>query len=283
MPEAQVTVVIPCFNQGQFLAECLQSLRDQTVQNWCAIVLNDASTDGVTPALCDTFADDRVQVLHMPQNLGRALVRNVGIAAAQTEGVLNLDADDKLAPTYLEKTLPLLLSAPEVGVVYTDYQKFDRETGVMHYEAFDQAALYWRQFIPAGALFRRSAWAKTTGYHADFSSGNEDYDIWLRIVEAGYRGIWLPEPLYLYRIHQASWSSSPGTDANFRTRLLLLQHHKQAFQQHHATQDFLRDTYVREARRLRGIGQRMAARKMYLKALQFRPLAPEALLGTIWP
>lgn len=284
MVEPRVTAVIPCFNQGKFLRECLDSLRAQTMPDWVAIVLDDASTDGETPRLCDEAADERVRVIHVPQNLGRALVRNVGIAAATTEAVLSLDADDKLAPTYLERTLAALLTADDVGVAYADYQKFGRESAVMAFEPFAEAALYSRQFIPAGALFRRSAWAKTTGYHADFSIGNEDYDFWLRIVEAGYRGTWIPEPLFLYRIHAASWSTEDaGDDRNYRSRLLILQHHAAGFAKHGATQGFLRDTYWREGRRLTGVGKRWQARAMFARMVRTDPGNWRGWLDVVWP
>ena len=134
-----VTAIIPCFNHGQFVAACIDSLRAQTHSDWRAIILDDASTDDETPALCEAQADDRVQVLHLPQNLGRALARNHGIALAQTEAVLNLDADDTLHPQFLEKTLPHLMAFNDVGVVYTDYSIFGAWQGTRRAEPFDVA------------------------------------------------------------------------------------------------------------------------------------------------
>lgn len=282
---ATVTAIIPCFNHGAFLAECIASLKAQTVTTWRAIVLDDASTDGVTPALCDAQADERVQVIHVPQNLGRALVRNYGIALAETEALLNLDADDTLHPQFFEKTLPLLLAAPDVGVVYTDYHIFGVWTGKRTAEPFDLARLYHEQYIGGAALFRKSAWAKTHGYHADFSIGNEDYDFWLSVVEAGFRGVYVPESLYNYRMHKQSWSATRagGDDRVFRSRWSLLQHHRAGFETHHAVESFERQTYRDEAQRLAKAGRRSQARAMWREVLAREPDNWLGRLRLIWP
>ncbi len=280
-----VTAVIPCFNHGEFLAECIASLRAQTVTSWRAIVLDDASTDGVTPALCDAQADERVQIIHLPQNLGRALVRNHGIALATTEAILNLDADDTLHPQFFEKTVPLLLAEPDVGVVYTDYRIFGVRHGTRTAEPFDLTRLYHEQFIGGASLFRKSAWAKTHGYHGDFSIGNEDYDFWLSIVEAGYRGVYVAESLYNYRMHKHSWSSTNagGDDRVFRSRWSLLRHHRAGFEAHQAVAAFELTTYRDEAMRLEKAGYWRAARPMWQEVLARAPHDWRARLRLIWP
>jgi len=284
MQASRVTVVIPCFNHGKFLAECIASLHAQTEANWHAIVLDDASTDDETARLCDAQAGPRVEIIHLDHNLGRALVRNFGIARAQTEAVLNLDADDVLAPTFLQQTLPLLEASPDIGVVYTDYQIFGNEQRLIRYESLDLATLYRRQIIPGCALLRRTAWVKTHGYHADFTIGNEDYDFVLRLVEAGFRGVHLAQPLYRYRVHAASWSLSEGDDDRiYRSRLLILQHHAQGFAAHGAAKAFERETYWQEARRLTRVGKRWAARQMWWRVLQLGFGEPKVWLWLIWP
>ncbi len=289
-----VTAVIPCYNQGPFLADCLQSLRAQTVQTWRAIVLNDASTDGQTPAICDSFADDRVEVIHLPHNLGRALVRNVGIERCNTEAILNLDADDKLEPDYFARTIPLLLGERDIGVVYTDYRWFGVRDGALYRlfgvrdgrlksKPFDLKRLYREQYIGGGSLFRRSAWEKTRGYHADFTIGNEDYDFWLSLVEGGFRGAYLAEPLYCYRIHPQSWTATMagGSDRIVRSREALLHHHRAGFEQHGAAQDFEFATYLAEARRLARVGDRCGAQAMWRRVLQLDPWNFSARLGVL--
>lgn len=137
-----VTALIPCYNQGHFLEECLASLRAQASSDWEALIVDDASTDGKTPALCDQFASDQVRVLHLPHNHGRATARQAAVQHARGEFVLRLDADDCVAPSYLAKTLPHFDDGPRIGFVYTDYQHFGTRRGVMRFERFDEATLY---------------------------------------------------------------------------------------------------------------------------------------------
>ena len=272
--QAVVTAVIPCFNQGQFLAECVGSLRAQTDPNWRAIVVNDCSTDGVTAALCDAQADDRVTVVHLPHNHGRSLARNVGIGMAQTEAILSLDADDALDPRHFAATVPELLRDPAVGVVYTDYALFGTKSGRWKGRPFDAARLYTDQYIRAGSLFRKSAWAQTGGYKEAFSIGNEDWDLWLTLVEAGWRGQWVAQPLYRYRLHAQSWTNSGdmhGADRGYRSLLLLLDHHKDGFARNGATGTFLAWATRREAERLTQCGQHAQAKALWRRVRAARP------------
>lgn len=272
--DPSVTVVIPCFNQGQFLQECLASLHAQTRTDWCAIVLDDASTDGVTPALCDAVAGPKVRVVHLPVNHGMDVVRNAGIALATTEAIQNLDADDALLPDTLERTLPLLFGDPRVGIVYFDCDRFGVRTGRMRGERFDEARLYRIQIIFGGSLYRRSAWASTRGYCPDFRIGNGDYDFWLTLVEAGYRGVYVPEPFYRYRCHAASWTGlagGKGDDRLFRSRLQLVEHHRAGFDRHGATAAFLRETYRTEAQRLQARGDAPGAKALWRKVVSVSP------------
>lgn len=284
-PPAAVTAVIPCYNQGQFLAECLASLRAQTFGDWAAVVVNDASTDAQTAACCDAVAAANVEIVHLPRNHGRALARNVGIARAQSEAVLSLDADDALDPGFLAATVPLLTAQPEVGIVYTDYALFGQEHGRWKGRPFEVARLYREQYIRAGSLFRKSAWAGTRGYAEAFTIGNEDWDFWLTLVEAGWRGAYVAAPLFRYRVHAASWSGATamhGGDRAYRSALLLLEHHREGFERHGAVGPFLAWAHRREAERLAALGDRAGARALYREVAALRPWDLVAQVRARW-
>jgi glycosyltransferase involved in cell wall biosynthesis len=277
-----VTALIPCYNQGHFLEECLASLRAQTVSDWEALIVDDASTDGKTPALCDQFASDRVRILHLPHNHGRATARQFAVHRAQGQFVLRLDADDCVAPSYLEKTLAHFDDGPQIGFVYTDYQHFGSRKGVMRFERFDEATLYKRQVAPNGALVRREAWLGTVGHRDEYNIGNEDYDFWLTLTEAGWRGVHVAEPLYLYRNHTGSWTSQRTDDDRvFRSRLLLVEHHRQGFDKFQAASDFLADTWRDEGKRRAEFGRHADARTAFKKALEYRPGDWRSRLGAV--
>jgi len=270
---ALVTAVIPCFNQGQYVAEALNSLRAQTLGRWCAILLDDCSTDGVSADLCRQQADEQVEVICLDSNHGRSLVRNVGIEAATTEAIFSLDADDCLEPEHFARTVPLLLAEPNVGVVYTDYKRFGDRTGLLRGAPFDLRTMYLRQYIWAGSLFRRSAWAKTIGYSDDFRDGNEDYDFFLRIIEADYRGVYLPEALFRYRVHATSWSTTQSADDDrvLRSYLRIFEQHRAGFDAQGTSANYLARIHAMESRRLFRAGDRKGAQRMLAKARGHTP------------
>ncbi len=117
-----VSVVIPCYNQARFLAESVQSVVDQTFTGWEAIVVNDGSPDA-TSAVCRDLAarwpQRLIRCLEKP-NGGLADARNAGIGVARGKYILPLDADNRLHPAMLAKTVALLQAHPDLAIAYTD-------------------------------------------------------------------------------------------------------------------------------------------------------------------
>jgi glycosyltransferase involved in cell wall biosynthesis len=271
-------VLVPCFNQGAFLQPCLASIRAQTFASWEVLVVDDASTDGTTPGLCDAEAGPQVRVIHLPQNLGRAGARQHAVQHARGEFVARLDADDELAPDFLAATVPVFRAG--VGFVYTDYQLFGSRNRRENYLPFDAARFYRRQLAPNGAVVRKAAWLGSAGHHSDFNIGNEDWDLFLALIEAGWSGVHVPRPLYRYRYHPGSWTSARDrTDVVLRSRLLLVEHHRAGFERHGALHGFLADTWRAEAERRARNGDGDGAKAAWREVLQHDPGSWRAKLG----
>ncbi|HEU4496898.1 MAG TPA: glycosyltransferase family 2 protein, partial [Flavobacterium sp.] len=97
-----MSIIVPCFNQSQYLGEALQSVSEQTYTDWECIIVNDGSpddTEEVSKEWCEK--DARFKYLYK-ENGGLSSARNAGIAVAGGEYILPLDADDKIAPEYAE-------------------------------------------------------------------------------------------------------------------------------------------------------------------------------------
>jgi len=126
MKVPQASFVIPCHNGQAFLAETIQSCLDQTQSRIEIIVVDDCSTDA-TPELLTHFQyiDDRVKVIRLEKRGGRSNARNAGIAVAQSDVILTLDADDVCLPDRVEKTLKFFKKNPGVDIVYSDCQNID--------------------------------------------------------------------------------------------------------------------------------------------------------------
>src|SRR5215213_6636466 len=96
----RVTIVIPCFNLGEYLADTIDSVLAQTFQDFEIIVVNDGSTDERTNRIISDLSHPKIRTI-ATANQGLARARNSGIAGAAGDYILPLDADDKIAPTYL--------------------------------------------------------------------------------------------------------------------------------------------------------------------------------------
>src|SRR5439155_6854416 len=116
--EPRVSVVIPVFNAGDYLAQALDSVARQTYRDFETVVVDDGSTDRRTLAILEAAAREPGVTVHRTPNGGPSRARNVGVERARAAYLLPLDADDYLAPAFLAKTAPLLHARPALGVVY---------------------------------------------------------------------------------------------------------------------------------------------------------------------
>jgi glycosyltransferase involved in cell wall biosynthesis len=206
MPE--VTVVIPTYNRAQFVADAIQSVLDQTFQDFELIVVDDGSTDA-TADVVGRFSDSRLRYVYQ-SNQERSAARNHGIRLAAGEYVAFLDSDDMWLPTKLEKQVHAMTTEPQAGLVYTGAYIFegDRVFAEQHPRWHGQVleALLTVDNIVCGSgaspMVRRMCFEKAGMF--DESSGIcgvEDWDMWLRIAAGGYAFSYVPEPLVRCRVH----------------------------------------------------------------------------------
>jgi glycosyltransferase involved in cell wall biosynthesis len=195
-----VSIVIACHNYGRYLGEAIESARNQTYQPVEVIVVDDGSTDDSV----QVAGRYPVQLLCQP-NSGICVTANRGIRASHGEYVLRLDADDRLAPSYVEETLAVLKDHPGTDFAYTAVEYFGSQTGTYPTEDFDVASLTERNYIHASALMRRTAFDRVGGYNPGMrTSRYEDWDLWLRFAETGMAGVLVPKPLLQYRRHASA-------------------------------------------------------------------------------
>ena len=199
----QVTVVIPCYNQGQYLVESVASARAQTLTDLEIIIVNDGSSDEETIRTLENMYDHRTKIIHT-ENRGLAEARNTGIAAASSPYILPLDADDLIGERYLEEAACVLDRADEVGIVYCLAERFGAATGKLDLPKFGPATICKDNPIFCSAMFRRSDWELVGGYKRSMKFGWEDWEFWLSILELGRRVVQLPEYLFSYRVREES-------------------------------------------------------------------------------
>ncbi len=204
---ALVSVVIPCYQQAQYLAEAVASVVAQTYPHWEILIVNDGSPDTtseVAQALILQHPAQRIRLIEKA-NGGLADARNAGIRFARGELILPLDADDKIDPTFLAKTVALLEAHPEVAIAYTDWVYFgaySAQRAALDYD-FDHLCKKENLFT-CTSLYRKKAWEAAGGYNPNMTRGVEDWDFWIGCGEKGFVGRRIPEALFFYRAKSGS-------------------------------------------------------------------------------
>jgi glycosyltransferase involved in cell wall biosynthesis/GT2 family glycosyltransferase len=229
-PVRKVGVIVPCYNLGAYLAECLDSVARQDCADLriMTYVVDDGSDAPETlEALSAAKKRPRVEVLRF-RNAGLPAARNRGAIAAigqACDALLFLDCDDWIEPSLVGKAAAVLDRHPECGAVTA----WTHSVGRMH--------TYWAPPHPQfpfllaecmstpPALVRRDAFMDVGGVHEDMRYAYEDWDFWISIAKAGHSILTIPEPLIVYRMREGSMSSM----YNFRTR----EHGRRAMTERH--------------------------------------------------
>lgn len=195
---AKVSVVIPCFNHGEFLPEAVASVTSIPRNDVELIVVDDGSTDERTRKEMDALAARGVHVIRQ-ENKGLPAARNIGIRASTAPYILPLDADDRLRPAYVEHGIRILDANPKVGVVYGDLQFFGTMNHRRTIGPLDSLRLMQQNYINPCAVFRRAVWQQNQGYDETMTDGFEDWEFWIGAVEHGWQFAYVPEILFDYR------------------------------------------------------------------------------------
>ncbi|CAK8723165.1 PilZ domain-containing protein [Candidatus Electrothrix laxa] len=227
----RVSVVIPCYNQGAFVDETINSVLAQTWQDFEIIVVNDGSTDPFTVNHLQQLNFPKTRVLHT-ENQGLSSARNNGIREAQGEYILPLDADDRIGPTYLEQAVQLLDADPEVGIVYCKARFFGDRNSEWQLPEYSLEEMLLNNVIFCTSFFRRADWEDVGGFDPAMIYGWEDYDFWLSLIERGRQVKRIPEILFYYRIRSDSMLRSKEKKQKVAILVKIFHKHEALYKKH---------------------------------------------------
>jgi teichuronic acid biosynthesis glycosyltransferase TuaG len=205
-----VSIITPLFNAGSFIRETLDSVINQTYQNWELLIVDDGSTDN-GPAIVESLAkeDPRIKLFHNATNLGPAKTRNLAIEKASGRYIAFLDADDIWFPEKLTKQIEAM-QKNGYALTYTSYQKITEGGEMLGVIAVPDQVTYKKMlqsnFI---ACFTGIYDAQQLGkvYMPDIMK-RQDYGLWLKILKMTPFGYGLTEPLGYYRVRKNDSVSS---------------------------------------------------------------------------
>ena len=199
-----VSIILPSFNGARFLKEAVDSIVQQTFQDWELILVDDGSTDH-TPDIMKGYQDPRIRYLKNEGNKGLVYSLNRAIEASAGRYIARMDADDISQPERLEKQVIFLELHPEIAV-YDARQQFIDDTGTptgffnsdITGSENIRRKMPWFNCMGHPSVMMRAEIAKTYRYRKVVY---EDYDLWLRMLNDGLKLERTPEPLLLYRVH----------------------------------------------------------------------------------
>ena len=224
MNKPLVSIIVPCYNQAQYLAETLDSVESQTYSNWECIIVNDGSQDN-SESVAEQYCQNDKRFRYLYQiNSGVSIARNYGIRVSKGEYILPLDGDDIIERTFLEKTVSFLESHEDYKLVYSNVVLFGGQKGVWPFPEYDYSYFIWDNCIVNTALFRRSDFEKTSGYNPNMKNGYEDWDFWLSFLSPEDKVYRIEENLFFYRKSNNSRNTNALKNENSLLRQIFINH-----------------------------------------------------------
>ena len=223
MTPGLISILVPCYNQGIYLKETIQSALASSYRPLEILIINDGSTDH-SLALAQELEAQHPEVRVLDQaNGGVTKARNSGIAAAQGEYLLPLDGDDLISPDYIQQGLAILASRPEVKVVYCQAEKFsDSGRKPWKLKPFSLQQLAKDNMIFVSALFRKVDAVAVGGFSEDMQLGREDWEFWIKLLKNGGEVVQLPLVGFFYRLTPNSKRKKTGGTAFKKARIAYL-------------------------------------------------------------
>ena len=222
-----ISVIMSVYNGETYLVEAIESVRNQTFQNWELIVINDCSTDSTADILSDFAARDaRIKVhpnevnLKLPTSLNRAIALSCG------KYIARMDADDICLPDRLEKQFAFMEAHPDVALSSCRFMTVKNGVyasggagGRCDHRALEAMLLVANPILHPGVIAKAEV-MKQFNYDTTLTC-TEDLELWTRMVTQGQKIEILPECLLIYRLHDKQITST--TLARQHTEVLAIQ------------------------------------------------------------
>jgi glycosyltransferase involved in cell wall biosynthesis len=279
---ALVEVVIPTYNQADFLRVALQSVIAQHHQNWVTTVVNNMSSDHTLNVVRE-FADSRVRIVNFANHGVIAASRNLAIRDSRADFIAFLDSDDWWQPKKLSACLSRLDNGADL-VCHAEEWRSEHSSRVVRYGPQHrmeyEAMLLGGNCLSTSAIVGRARVFQQLGGFSerpDFVTA-EDYDLWLRVAKSGHRIALLDDVLGTFRIHSASASSAIAR--NSAAEMAVVREHLEASSLGvRARRNRLGLSHYSAARTYQKSGDRATARREFAQAWRLAPLFPRTYAG----
>lgn len=219
-----VSIIVTCYKLAEYLPETLDSIMSQTYQEWECIIVDDGSPDN-TREIANAYSekDSRIKYIYQ-ENHGVSVARNNGVANSTGEYILPLDADDIIAPTYLEKAVGFLDNHKDYKLVYCKAKLFGEINKDWLLPEYSYEELRWTNMIFNASVFRKTDFLTAGGYNENMKKGLEDWDFLLSLLGPKDIVFQIPETLFFYRIRKNSKTETAHKNDQYLKRQVFLNH-----------------------------------------------------------
>ncbi len=207
-----VSIIVPCYNQAQYIDECLQSVLNQTYKKWECIIINDGSTDNTQETAKKWTEKDPRFFYYEKENGGVASARNYGIKKSNGIYILPLDGDDYISINYVEICVDELDKNPNLKLVYGKAIKFGAINEVWDLPNYSFENILTHNMIFCTALFRKIDFDNVGGYDENMMFSAEDWEFWISLLKNGGSVVRNENCTFYYRIRENSRNSNLTPD-----------------------------------------------------------------------
>lgn len=200
-----LTVIVPFYNMGRYIDDCIQSIRHSEYPVTSIIIINDGSTDNLSHQKL-TFYSSQPDIMVINQkNKGLAEARNAGAVLATTPFIAFLDPDDTIEHSYYSKAINILQHYNNVHFVGSWVRYFGNSTSIWPcFSPEPPFILYHNMLNTSSLVFRKTSFISSGGNDRKFIFGMEDYDAILCLISNNMMGVAIPELLFNYRVRDNS-------------------------------------------------------------------------------
>ncbi len=208
----KISVIMPAYNAALYIREAIESVLNQSFQNFEFIIINDGSTDE-TLNIIQSFNDSRIVLINNSKNLGIIKTRNIGLQLAKGEYIAKMDADDVSLPMRFEIQNAYLDDNSEVAVISSKLALMDEKGVLISIWPEDYYVCGREQIktvlpiincIGQPTVMIRTKVLKQFGYNNKYINGIEDWGLWLDLLSQNYIIDKLDQVLLHYRVHNNS-------------------------------------------------------------------------------
>lgn len=216
-----ISILMPYYQLDDLLVESVDSVKRQTYENWELIIVDDCSQDKPASEVLATEADKRIRIVRHDSNQGPSAARNTAVSNSNGEYLLPLDADDLIAPSYLEKVLNALRETG-ASAAYTQVKYFGN-FDCTYTPSILLSEIFSGHFPCNTLLMKREVYDSVGGYKN--LPKIEDTEFWISAIEAGVKFAFVDEALYLYRTHNRGLLHIQSSTVQRDFLQVLLMHH----------------------------------------------------------